>query len=127
MEPKETTPRREENSVLVDESEHDPSHKQVAETEEEEDEEEEEEARVPEKTDSEVPPPSSTEEEPEYATTKAPAPAIDLCQVANGGCDHNCRFAKEDHDPQGRVECSCFSGFNLNADDGRTCHGESPV
>lgn len=57
-----------------------------------------------------------------HSTTSAPI--IDLCELNNGGCDHNCHFHREDG-PSGRVECSCFAGFTLNAADGRSCQGES--
>lgn len=115
VEPKEP-PRREDNSVHVDESEPDvdPAREEHPEAEEEEDE-----------MDNEIIPKSEMTDPEVTTTTSPPAPVVDLCQLGNGGCDHNCRFVKEDHDPEGRVECSCFSGFNLNAEDGRTCHGES--
>lgn len=111
--------RREENSVTADETEPEvqPSQEKVPDNEEEEDEDEDEQ-EIPEvhKTDSEV----------VEVTTKA-AP-VDLCQTANGGCDHNCHFVREENDPEGgRVVCSCFSGFTLDDGDGRTCHGESLV
>lgn len=109
--------RREENSVTADETEPEvqPSQEKVPDNEEDEDEDEQE---IPEvhKTDSEV---------VEVTTKVAP---VDLCQTANGGCDHNCHFVREENDPEGgRVVCSCFSGFTLDDGDGRTCHGESLV
>lgn len=98
------TQGREENSVLEQEE---PKPNPSVEREDEEDEDE----------DNEV---EKSEVRPETTTTEAP-PVIDLCQLSNGGCDHNCRFSRENS----RVECSCFSGFALDSGDGRTCHGES--
>lgn len=118
VEPTETT-RREDNSVLVEESEPDVDPAKKDATESVEDVEEEDSNLVVEKIDQEV------QETTTSTTTRAPV--IDLCQVGNGGCDHNCLFQIEDNNPEGRVECSCFSGFDLNTADGRTCYGESLV
>lgn len=106
------TQGREENSVLEQE-ESKPDQSQGGE-EEDGDEDEEDDNEVEK---SEVHP----------VTTTTEAPVVDLCQVNNGGCDHNCRFSREDVDAQSRglVECSCFAGFTLDSGDGRTCHGES--
>ena len=111
-------PRREENSV-IDESETTGHHK------------EEEEQEVSEKTDTELDPHAGEKESPTSTTTSSPVHVppphpVDLCLVGNGGCDHNCRFTTDDSSSGGRVECSCFSGFELSPADGRTCHGESP-
>lgn len=107
------TQGREENSVLEQE-ESKPDQSQGGEEGEDGEEDEEDDNEVEK---SEVHP----------VTTTTEAPVVDLCQVNNGGCDHNCRFSREDVDPQSRglVECSCFAGFTLDSGDGRTCHGES--
>lgn len=47
------------------------------------------------------------------------------CGTDRGGCDHECRILFDDpNDRVGRKECSCRSGFSLDDDDQRTCHGK---
>lgn len=46
------------------------------------------------------------------------------CGGNNGGCDHECEMIDVENDGR-RVYCSCYSGFVLDLEDGRRCHGKS--
>lgn len=42
---------------------------------------------------------------------------VNTCADKNGGCDQKCR-----HGPGGPI-CSCYAGYELDAD-GKTCNGK---
>lgn len=48
------------------------------------------------------------------------------CGHNRGGCDHECRivFDNDPSDQVGHPECFCRSGFTLDEEDQRTCHGK---
>lgn len=119
-------PSRESNSVLAQPEDNEPSHKENDpernREEEEEEEQTEEDNEIPtEETENRV------ENHHHHTTTSTSAPIVDLCQTENGGCDHKCQFIRDPEDHAGRIECSCYPGFNLDEADGRTCHGESQI
>lgn len=81
--------------------------------------------------DNEIPPHSHHEhhnEVEEVTTTQAsttPAQNLTLpCDSDRGGCDHECQMVKYHYDPEPIIQCSCYSGFTLDENDGRRCHGE---
>lgn len=55
-------------------------------------------------------------------------PPDDDCGADRGGCDHECRRVFDNNDPNdrvGRAQCACRSGFTLDDEDQRTCHGKN--
>lgn len=55
-------------------------------------------------------------------TTIAP-PAVDSCDVNNGGCDQICNMVPDDETGVDVSECSCNGGFYLDQE-GKKCLGE---
>lgn len=58
----------------------------------------------------------------DLGTTSKSEPEND---IECSSCDHGCRMSyADDQKPNGRNECFCSTGFVLDANDGRTCHGK---
>lgn len=67
------------------------------------------------------------EEQTSTTTQTSTTPAQNLtlpCDSDRGGCDHECKMVKYYYDPEPIIQCSCYSGFTLDENDGRRCHGE---
>ncbi|GAB0100891.1 hypothetical protein DMENIID0001_169890 [Sergentomyia squamirostris] len=70
----------------------------------------------------ELPPPAPVTPAPTTAPPPQTTTAFDPnCGPDRGGCDHECRRVLSDHG-ESHTECSCFTGYELNVRDGRTCN-----
>ncbi|XP_058835886.1 fibrillin-1-like isoform X2 [Topomyia yanbarensis] len=61
---------------------------------------------------------STTTEQPrEDAAIRMPD-----CGAGRGGCEHECQMVHRGNEVHPEVQCSCYNGFILDSQDGRSCH-----